>query len=702
MAWSGRCLVPGATLALLALPLLAGEAPAQLTDLQPGRNFTQSAQFGTSRSENIDAGDCDNDGDLDVIVANGGDGGIQANRIYINLGGLQAGTPGTFADESATRFAGVPNDKSRDCEFVDIDQDGDLDIHITNDGNASSLGSPSRFYQNQGGLQAGTIGYYAEITDTAYGTLVSVPPERQILGGNQGPFSDWSHDTDFADLDDDGDLDMFFSSHGPGMNGAIPSLVFLNDGTGVFNELWPWANPAADIQAHVVDLDLVDLDGDYDIDVVMSSRDSQARILVNNLYNPVGSAPFQDVTQQALLGSGAKQTGSNNYEVEYADVDGDGDFDLWMNNYNFNTERLLMNDGNLHKVPRFLQKDAWLVADPVVVEYEVDFGDFDGDGDLDAFLANFSGTNWLFQSGLAQGLDPDTQGLYHRNDGGFPASQAWGFPELPTNGNGQTSLDGEWSDLDGDGDLDILVANDGNGQNRHFTNALGVPDVHAPGFQGVDGPIGPPAGQDVVIHAAVRDNAPYYLHTLYTGRLVYSVDAGTPVTLPMVAQGSQQFRGVIPAQSGTVEWHVEVDDLAGNTGLSAGQAYVQNAVDPWTDLGSGLAGAGGVPSLVCIGSLVPGSVGSLTLSNAAPSATAFLFLSFASTPTPFKGGTLVPVPVTLTLPMFTDGTGGTPLAWASWPGGLPSGTTLYLQYAIADAGALAGTALSNALEGVTP
>jgi hypothetical protein len=106
--------------------------------------------------------------------------------------------------------------------------------------------------------------------------------------------------------------------------------------------------------------------------------------------------------------------------------------------------------------------------------------------------------------------------------------------------------------------------------------------------------------------------------------------------------------------------------------------------------------------LLGTGTLVPGSPGMLTLGSAAPSATAFLFVSLASTPTPFKGGTLVPVPVALTLPMLTSMSGSVLLSWAAWPGGLPAGTPLYLQVAVADVGAPAGAALSNALKAITP
>jgi hypothetical protein len=585
---------------------------------------------------------------------------------------------------------------------VDVDQDGDLDVQISNRGNAGGggIGEPNRFYTNLGGMQGGTVGHYLEDTNRSYGDLISVAFADQVHGNDKGPFRDFSCDCDFADLDDDGDLDMFHSSYGPGINGTRNSLIFLNDGMGVFHELWPWADPAADIKTHTFDMDLADLDDDFDIDIAMSSRDSQARIYLNNLYGPPGAEPFRDVTQQALIDSGATLSGSNNYELEIGDMDGDGDFDLWTVNYDRNNDRLLENQGLIGGAPRFEKRPEWLVGDPNVDDNEADFGDFDGDGDLDVFMANFSGTNWLYLSGVAQGLDPLTQGIYHRTGGG--GSLASGFPELPTTGNGQTSLDADWGDMDGDGDLDILVANDGNGQNRYFENTLGLPDTHAPGFHAVSAVMDPPAGAEVVIHASVRDNAPYYLHAYYAGRLVYDVDGGGPVTVPMVAQGGHQFRGVIPPQVGSVAYHVEVDDLAGNTGVSATLGYAQGSTEPWTDLGFSLGGLSGVPSLLGTGTLVPGSPGTLTLSNAAPSATAFLFVSLASTPTPFKGGTLVPVPVALTLPLVTNGTGSIPLSWTSWPGGLPSGTSIYLQYAIADAGAPAGTALSNALKGVTP
>jgi hypothetical protein len=124
-------------------------------------------------------------------------------------------------------------------------------------------------------------------------------------------------------------------------------------------------------------------------------------------------------------------------------------------------------------------------------------------------------------------------------------------------------------------------------------------------------------------------------------------------------------------------------------------------VSPWTDLGFALAGVAGEPVLTGTGSLQAGSSGALTLTDAAPSALALMFVSVASTPTPFKGGTLVPLPPLLTLALPTDSLGSVLLPWASWPSGL-SGLSLFFQYAIQDVAAVKGVALSNALGADVP
>jgi hypothetical protein len=675
--------------------LLASEVNAQLADLQPGRNFTAISNFGAQRSENGDFGDADQDGDLDVITGNGGDGANQAARIYMNSG------VGTFTDETSTRFAGFPTMGTRDIEFMDLDNDGDLDIYVGNKTNgAGSVGEISRFFINNGGLQAGSVGFYSDQTATRWGSLASVPAGDQVCGGcNSGAWRDYTCDCDFGDINDDGNIDLFHSSYGPAINGTRSSRIFLNSGSGVFNEMFPWANAGADINTHTIDLDLADFDGDFDVDVFMSSRNSQARVYMNNLYNPLSASAFNDITQIALINQGATLSGQANYEAEYADVDGDGDFDVWSKNLNGNLDRLLRNDGSVAGGFKFTPVNSWIANDPNVDENEVDFGDYDNDGDLDSFLANFSGTNHLYQSNLAQGGQGG--GLYHRT--GVGAGQSPN-PELPSNFNSGTSLDGEWGDLDGDGDNDIALFNDGNQGNWLFRNVLGVPDTHAPDFYQVTVQGDKANGSPTVIHAQIRDNCPgEWLTNYFDWDLVYTVNGGSPTTVSLLGQFASQARGVIPAQTdATVAYHVEVTDLAGNTGVSATTSFVQgNVGNPWTDLGGGLAGVSGIPSLVGTGPLTPASAGTLTLTSAAPSALSSLFVSLSSSPAGFKCGVLVPVPATIQILLFTDGSGGIPLSWPSWPSGL-SGASLFFQYAIADGAAICGTSLSNALRADVP
>jgi len=122
---------------------------------------------------------------------------------------------------------------------------------------------------------------------------------------------------------------------------------------------------------------------------------------------------------------------------------------------------------------------------------------------------------------------------------------------------------------------------------------------------------------------------------------------------------------------------------------------------PWTDLGSALAGQKGDPTLVGSGTLAAGTPGKLHLTNARGSSLSVLFISLASVPTPFKGGTLLAAPWISQTFLFTSPTGSLQLSWASFPGGL-SGAHLDFQYAIADSAAVAGAALSNALKADIP
>ena len=683
-------------LALVAVLALAPPTAAQVLDLQPGRNFpSATSAFGTGRTGGVDIADADHDGDLDVAVANGMYA-PQANRIYINQGGVQGGLTGTFVDETDTRFAGFVDDRSRDLEFVDYDDDGDLDLYFTNEGNTVNGGGVSRAFTNQGGMQQGAVGYYAEHTDDFWGDLVSVPAAQQVFGGDHGPFRDFPCDCSFGDLDLDGDPDLFHSTYGPNISGTYDSRVFLNDGTGTFDELWPWGDALADTKMHATDVDLADLDGDFDLDVFVASRNSQARVFRNNLtVEAMGwnGDPFTDVTQSALLDQGAALSGSNNYEVEVADLDGDGDFDAWMSNYANLHDRLLLNDGT----GAFTIALGAILGDSNEEEEEADVLDFDSDGDLDVFVGSFSGMNWLYQNSLA-----DSSGaVFQLHRTGTPAggSQAI-WHETPASGNGGTTDAAESADLDGDGDPDLVLGNDGNQINRLWLNALGVPDTHAPSVHLLTVQGDKADGRDTPIRVQLRDNAPQRTIRRYAVDLVFRVDGGLPVRVPMRSQRGQQFQATIPGGiDGTIAWHVEGRDEAGNVFTSTEASYVQSssgvtAIEP---VGSGTPGVAGYPDLLVSGDLTGGSIVSLSLRDGPPSATSLLFASLASTPVPFKGGWLHTVPVLLSIALPTDAAG----SWwfdLTWPAGLPSGALLWSQVAMADATATGGASLSNAVK----
>ncbi|HZM01091.1 MAG TPA: hypothetical protein VFD43_12660 [Planctomycetota bacterium] len=121
----------------------------------------------------------------------------------------------------------------------------------------------------------------------------------------------------------------------------------------------------------------------------------------------------------------------------------------------------------------------------------------------------------------------------------------------------------------------------------------------------------------------------------------------------------------------------------------------------WLDLGYGLAGVAGVPRLSGSGTLQAGSPGELLLEQAAPDAPVLGLIALAQTPMPFKGGTLVPLPVQSPIFSSTSGSGIWRAHWNALPGGIPLSTPFYVQFAVADAAAPNGVALSNALAGIT-
>lgn len=115
-----------------------------------------------------------------------------------------------------------------------------------------------------------------------------------------------------------------------------------------------------------------------------------------------------------------------------------------------------------------------------------------------------------------------------------------------------------------------------------------------------------------------------------------------------------------------------------------------------TDLGNALAGTGGVlPALAACGDLSSGGTADFDLTNALPSAQAWLVFSLNSVFAPFSGGILVPAPDFLVGPFITDGSGAVNIAAVAGGGGP---FDVYVQFVIVDPGAISGRSMSNGIQ----
>src|SRR5262245_23840423 len=333
-----------------------------------------------SATEAAKFGDWDLDGDLDLVYANGGDNNNQQSRLLFNKGlsgngGTGAGTIGTYSDATATRLTPNFTQSSRDVQIVDIDNDGDLDFYISNHSQATT--QSNTWFVNQGLAQGGTLGLY--VLDMSRwinvgGPKSSIPTAQKITTGNfANGFQDWSCQCDFADVDLDGDLDLMHTSYGSGFNALVMSRLFLNgldNPIGNFKEYNPSSavsgNPniatgsaagfiegthlndtgdatgvTHDITTMSLDADFSDLDGDFDNDVFMNSRDTTSRFHQNRYFENGGSVGsegsgtrlFRDVTAAWALNGLAGNSGSN-YDADLNDMDNDNDTDWYGLNYN--------------------------------------------------------------------------------------------------------------------------------------------------------------------------------------------------------------------------------------------------------------------------------------------------------------------------------------------------------------------------------
>ena len=205
-------------------------------------------------------------------------------------------------------------------------------------------------------------------------------------------------------------------------------------------------------------------------------------------------------------------------------------------------------------------------------------------------------------------------------------------------------------DLDGDGHLDVLVAEDGARAVSYWRGA-----------------------GDGSLEEQRRYGA---------GRPATSVAAGD-----FTGDGRADLMALVEPQ-GFANWYYPAVSLL--AGVPA----------PWTDLGQGLFGTHGVPSLAGAGPATPGANAQLGLAGALEGAPAFLVGGLAQVDLPLLGGVLVPSGE-FVVALTADAAGAIELPF-QWPASQASGFQLLFQTWILDPGAPQTFAASNAVRAVQP
>jgi hypothetical protein len=239
----------------------------------------------------LDIGDVDDDGDLDVVLADWGPGNNMTNaggrtRLWLNDGS------GRFTDETGERMPETLVRFSWDVNLVDVDNDADLDVVVS----CKRCGGGTLF-RNDG------RGRFEE-------DFRAIPQYT-----NNYAFEP-------MDVNGDGFLDLVTVNDGEIVEGKSVSRrehLFVNDGKGSFRdltpELWPDSeNPGEDDNA----VAFLDADSDGDADFLLGALTGEDRLLVND-----GKGRL---TLAAGIFDGDATPGT--LAIAVADLDGDGRLDV--------------------------------------------------------------------------------------------------------------------------------------------------------------------------------------------------------------------------------------------------------------------------------------------------------------------------------------------------------------------------------------
>ena len=371
----------------------AGLAAAAQERSRPAFELVQPDLFSAPGGQPNAWADYDGDGDLDLFVGFRG----APDRLYRNDGGR-------FTDvaEAAGLAATI---ETRAAAWGDFDADGDPDLYV---GHANTA-EPNRIYRNDGG----------RFTDVAAALGI------HLRGVSRQPV--------WIDYDGDGDLDLFAAFR------DVPNRLFRNDGAR-FTDVS--AAAGVDDPRRTVGAAWWDADQDGDLDLFVANQEGDANGFFRN-----DRGVFTDVAGEAGVAMPGRPKDEGGVGPAIADVDADGDFDLFVANYGphnlFRNER-----GRFTDVAR---ASGLVTAGHVTTAA---FGDVDADGRPDLYLGAFLGTAPNYRDYLFL-----NQGAAVR--GGVPAFHD-ALPPLLLAHDATHGV--QWADFDGDGRLDLsLTSNDPKG-----------------------------------------------------------------------------------------------------------------------------------------------------------------------------------------------------------------------------------------------
>jgi hypothetical protein len=217
-------------------------------------------------SHSIVNADFDNDGDLDAFFANmpANDGSsLGRNTLYRNEG------EGYFSNFTDSAGIAAENNTTRGAIALDIDNDGDLDLF------AANWAKPNEMYLNDGSGKMTRVHRGADGIE-----------ENSALFGRQGVAA--------ADFDNDGDVDIYVCRRREGTQPA-PNWLFVNDGAGQFSEEAAARGVAVDGQSNGAAFADVDRDGDLDLFVVQTAAVTDSLPKLGAFLNR-GDGTFEDRT----------------------------------------------------------------------------------------------------------------------------------------------------------------------------------------------------------------------------------------------------------------------------------------------------------------------------------------------------------------------------------------------------------------------